>query len=104
MAASGAPVDYAEAVRWYHAAAEQGNVRGQRLLGVMYTLGLGVPQDFVAAHVWLSLAASQGDDEAGDIRDALAKQMTAEQVAEAQSMAREIFCRNDGWGATVTTC
>lgn len=62
-------------------------------LGVMYAEGQGVPQDYVQAHMWVNLAASgaTGDDQrkfaAG--RDLLAGKMTAEQIAEAQRLARE---------------
>ncbi|MCP4305501.1 MAG: hypothetical protein GY788_11610 [bacterium] len=37
----------------------------------------------------LSLAAAQGDEDARKNRDSIAKQMTPDQVAEAQRMARE---------------
>ncbi|MFN2150265.1 MAG: SEL1-like repeat protein, partial [Anaerolineales bacterium] len=29
-------------------------------LGLMYSKGRGVPQDYVKAHMWLNLAAAQG--------------------------------------------
>jgi hypothetical protein len=57
-------------------------------------IGRGVPQDFVAAHMWLNLAASL--EKNGDMqkafaqqRDDLAKMMTSAQIAEAQRLARE---------------
>jgi len=39
--------------------AEQGDVWAQRKLGNTYAKGDAVPQDYVKAHVWLNLAASQ---------------------------------------------
>ncbi len=42
-------VSYAEAVRWYGRAAEQGNTSAQFNLGLMYGKGQGVPQDYVEA-------------------------------------------------------
>jgi len=52
-----------------------------------------VPQDFVQAHMWYNLAASDltGDDRelAAKNRDSLAEEMTSEQIAEAQRLARE---------------
>ena len=52
-----------------------------------------MPQDYVEAHKWLNLAAalSQGDNQKAmaDTRDGLAKQMTPQQIAEAQRLARE---------------
>ena len=59
----------------------------------MYDLGQGVPQDRVAGHMWLSLAAAQASGADRDTyiesRDAVAKRMTAEQIAEAESLAKE---------------
>ena len=85
--------DDTEAVRWYRLAADQGHARAQLNLGVSYWNGEGTPQDFVEAHMWANLAASQLSGEARDlavgVRDDLAAQMTAEQVTEAQRRARE---------------
>jgi TPR repeat protein len=47
----------------------------------------GVPQDYVIAHMWLSLAAAGGNFTAE--RDFIAAKMTPAQVAEAQKLARE---------------
>ena len=93
---AGVPQDRAEAVRWYRAAAEQGNAEGQWRLGMRYATGRGVPLDHVAAYAWLNLAAAQGHEEAAGSRDRLAESMTAEQVAEAQRMARELWGRIAG--------
>jgi len=86
-AAQGVPQDYKEAVRWYRAAAEQGDSRSQNNLGNNYRRGEGVPQDYIQAHLWYNLAASDltGDDRetAAKNRDSLAEEMTSEQIAEA---------------------
>ena len=62
-------------------------------MGVMYYAGKGVTKDFVLAHMWFNLAASQatGDDRqiSVKLRDAIEKEMTREQVAEAKRLARE---------------
>ena len=50
-----------KAVEWYRQAAEQGNAEAQSLLGVMYNLGQGVPQDYNQAVKWHLKAAEQGD-------------------------------------------
>ena len=42
-------------------------------------------QDLVAAHMWMSLAADQGLAAAKSNRDTVAKEMTPEQIAEAQN-------------------
>ena len=74
------------------ARAEQGDASAQFNLGVMYARGRGVPQDYVQAHKWVNLAASRAtsdDRKSTKTRDAIAAQMTPEQVAEAQRLARE---------------
>lgn len=84
----GVPQDYAEAVRWYRLAAEQGNSVAQRNLGAMYRNGHGVPQDYTSAHLWYNIAAANGHESAGESRDSLADGMTADRIAEAQARAR----------------
>jgi TPR repeat protein len=56
---------------------------------MMYEQGNGVPQDYVEAHKWYTLAAASGDKVAAGLRDLLAKQMTPADIAEAQKMAGE---------------
>ena len=51
--------DYAEAVKWYRLAAEQGNVSAQVSLAFAFHSGAGVEQDYFAAVKWFSLAARQ---------------------------------------------
>jgi len=55
----------------------------------MYESGEGVPQDYVAAFMWLNLSASTGDPQAIDRCDLVAAKMTPAQIAEAQRAARE---------------
>ena len=52
--------DYAEAVKWYRKAAEQGNAGAQFSLGFSYIKGEGVPQDYAEAVKWYRKAADQG--------------------------------------------
>ena len=89
----GVPQDDAQAVAWYRKAADQGHVPAQVTLGVMYANGEGVPQDYVEAHKWRNIAASRitGDEQKryAETRDALAKQMTPAQLAEAQKRAAD---------------
>ena len=85
--------DDAEAVRWYRAAAEQGDAEAQFNLGVMYATGKGVLQDHIQAYQWSQLAASSSTDgvreAAAVIRDVMAREMTREQIDEARRLARE---------------
>ena len=54
----------------------------------MYDNGLGVPQDYLAAHMWVNIAGANGDDLAGSKRDAIAEKMTSADISEAQRRAR----------------
>ena len=55
----GVPQHYAEAVRWYRLAADQGVAWAQTYLGNMYETGEGVPPSYVQAHMWHNLVASR---------------------------------------------
>jgi hypothetical protein len=62
----------------------------------MYRLGLEASTmrddggfDLINAHKWFNLAAMQGNLEARAYRAELAKEMSAEEIAEAQRLARE---------------
>ncbi len=76
-----------EAVAEWRAAADAGDARAMLALGRLHVRGVGAPQDYVAAHAWLNLAAGRGEAAAAAERDALAERMTAEQVAAAQDRA-----------------
>jgi TPR repeat protein/S1-C subfamily serine protease len=84
---NGVPKDDAEAVKWYRKAAEQGDAHAQFSLGVMYAAGEGVPTNHVLAYSWASLAAAGGHAKSKELREFLAKEMTREQIAEAQRIA-----------------
>ena len=58
------PQDYGRALKWYRAAAEQGDADAQFNLGFMYHKGQGTPQDYARAIQWYRAAAEQGDVEA----------------------------------------
>ena len=81
--------DYGEAARWYRLAADQGRADAQFHLSGMYYNGWGVPQDYLAAHMWANLAAAQGHENARGFRDFLADRMSSGQIAAAQRAARE---------------
>ena len=108
--------DYTEATRWYRKAADQGQADAQFILGLMYRHGRGVTQDYILAHKWFNLAASRATGEENETwltrvfsgwfwqsgwlsgvsqaraeraRDEVAAKMTADQIAEAQRLARE---------------
>ena len=49
-----------EAVKWYRMAAENGHVKAQYNLGVIYYKGQGIEQDYNEAIKWYRKAAEQG--------------------------------------------
>jgi TPR repeat protein len=90
------PKDKAEAERWYRRAADQGNPQAQYNLGLWYAQGEDGTPDNVRAYMWFNLAAAAfptGDVRSRSLavtnRDAISTNMTSEQIAEAQKLARE---------------
>ena len=75
------------------ARAEVGVAEAQLDLGFMYANGRGVPQDDVTAHMWFNLAESNApgvhQNQAIQYRDIMADRLNADQLAEAQRLARE---------------
>ena len=54
------PRDFAQAIKWFTEAAEQGYAPAQYKLGVMLSFGQGTQQDIAAAVQWFYRAAQQG--------------------------------------------
>jgi hypothetical protein len=61
FAGLGVPRDYAEAVKWYRKAADQGLAAAETNLAGMYAKGYGVEQDYAQAMQWCRKAADQGN-------------------------------------------
>jgi hypothetical protein len=80
--------DQSEAVRWFRMAADRGHVAAQFNLGIMYSDGSGVAKDPILAHMWFSLAALHAvwsdKKKFAAARDWIARQMSPQQIAEAQ--------------------
>ena len=58
-------------------------------LGMLYATGRDVIADLVAAHKWFNIAAARGNAEALKRRVEIAREMSGEEIAEAQRQARE---------------
>ncbi|MFH1726778.1 MAG: caspase family protein [Elusimicrobiota bacterium] len=85
----GTEKDHAAALEWYRKAVAAGErTHAAFHLGEMHEAGLGVAQDFVEAYKWYAVSAAQDLDVARQAMDRLRKEMTKEQVAEAQKAAR----------------
>jgi TPR repeat protein len=81
--------DYATVLRLWTPLAEHGDARAQSNLGLMYSNGRGVSQDYVSAYMWFDLATAGGNEEAEKSRDKMAKRMTSGQIAKAQKLVNE---------------
>jgi TPR repeat protein len=108
----GLPKDLKEAYKWYRKAAEQGHsdameilLRRKALQGYsiaqtkmaqiyeqeVMILGKKYTRDPQQAYAWYSILALNGSEAASKRRDLIAKQMTPEQIAEAQKLSKELL-------------
>lgn len=81
------PRDMEQAAGWYRKAADQGDAGAQGTLGMLYTLGQGVPRSDVEAYFWLDLAAGvTSPNQAQYIanRQNVGTRITAEELADVQ--------------------
>jgi S1-C subfamily serine protease len=91
----GVTQDYAEAANWYRRAAERNFTDAQNDLGAFYTFGLGVVKNYVEAYKWVLLASAKGDEKTRKLMVVLENEMTPEQIAEGQKLAREFKPRHE---------
>ena len=81
----GFPRDMAQAAAWYRKAAEQGDVTAQGTLGVLYSMGQGVPQSDVEAYFWLDLAAAvkgPNQEQYAANRQMIGEHITADELSD----------------------
>jgi localization factor PodJL len=83
-AATGKP-DYAQAAMWFKQAAEHGLRDSQYNLAILTARGLGVTASLEGAYQWFSLAANQGDEDAGRKRDEVATKLDAATLAKVKT-------------------
>ena len=95
---SGVTQDYQKAADLYHSAAKQGDVYSQKALGIMYSEGSVVPKDNIIAYSWFHVASKNGFKLAKKFQNDIKNEMTPEEIAIAQNMAKE--CVNSNY----TTC
>ena len=87
----GVSMDPVEAARRYRQAAAQGDAQSQYNMGVMYFNAEGAPRNLVFSHMWLTLSAMSGVENAARNRTIVTREMTPEQITEALQLAR--ICR-----------
>jgi len=63
-------------------------------MAYLYYNGQGVKIDKVYAHMWASIASSQGFDNSKGLLEALNKEMTLSQIQEAQRLTEECVKKN----------
>ena len=81
-------------MRWNRLAAEQGSASAQNSLASMYVTGQGVIQNMVYAHMWVHIAATNGNELGGKFRDVIVKTMTSAQLEKAQNLASKCVAMN----------
>lgn len=71
------------------AMAETGRAEALYDLGLLYSIGQGVDQDFVEAHKWFNLALEKGVQRAEVDRHDVALELDRRSIAKAQRLARD---------------
>ena len=85
----GATHDHDQAASLYTTAARQGNAEAQYALGSLYIREHGVEKDLTRAHMWLSIAGMRGLRIARNRRSEIEPMMTADQLAEAETLRQK---------------
>ena len=85
----GVAKDPPEAVKWFRKSADLGDAQAQFNLGVMYAHGQGLAKDYAKALAWWNIASKINPGAARN-RDLIEKQMSPQQVDEAQKRTKEL--------------
>ena len=73
--------------------AEQGDADAQLNLGFAHDFGEGTIKDSILAYAWYNVSASQGNEQATKNRGLIEKEMTPNQIAEAQKLSKELYSK-----------
>ena len=110
MGARGLNQDMKKAVYWLQKAADRGDGEAQYMLGVIYSQGTGIPQDWVQAYMWFSLAGSsrlevsqKNREIAENNRKAVEANMTSKQIDEAKALANSWLAKHKELDQTVAS-
>ena len=86
--------NYPGAAKWLLRAAGGGHAPAQAVLGYLYAVGLGVPEDFVRAYAWLRLALPQLSGKlrtrAEDLQSELSNVLTKAEITEAERISLDL--------------
>jgi TPR repeat protein len=87
--------DLHESTRWMIKAAEAGDSASWFYVGHRYQNGKGIPVNFVKAYAWFSISSSEEKERPDSVPRRRLKElsalMTAEQIAEGQKLAEQIW-------------
>ncbi len=88
--------DSYQALQWMRKAGERGNLDAQKALGRLYLTGVEeMGADFREAEKWLSIAASQGDEESAELwKEATRLKQTEAQYYRWANRWRPVYYRN----------
>ena len=87
--------DDAQAIAWFRKSADQGFTGAQYKMGLAYEYGEGVPaKDPVRAYANYAIAAREGNQEYADHRDAIARKLSAAQLARGEGDGRRLTVRS----------
>ena len=78
--------NYKYALRKFRGLAEQGDVRSQYNLGVMYENGQGTQKNYAHGYMWFDIAASHGNKTAKEDLDRITKFMSKLQLDAAKKL------------------
>ncbi len=84
----GVSQDKKEALRWNQQAAKFGDKNGQYKVGLRYWDNEFIPQNFVQAYFWLSLAGQQDETHGFALRDLVSKNMAPSQIEKAEKLLK----------------
>ena len=83
----GTQINKIKAYEWYEASARYGNVNAQYVLAQKYHTGIGVLFDNEKAHMWATIAASNGKCEGFEFRNFLESKMSSPEISKAKKLA-----------------
>ncbi|MBT5570082.1 MAG: sel1 repeat family protein [Alphaproteobacteria bacterium] len=83
--------NYGQALRCWEETARHGNSAAQFNIARMYALGEGVPYNKMEAFKWMTIASRAGRPEATKVLPGLKKQMSPEEIADAEGRIRRFY-------------
>lgn len=91
--------DYETALKHYQALAAEGDAYANLMLGLMYQQGQGVDADMTRAHAYYDRAADYGDDRGSELIDSIEREMSEEEIRQANQQYSEIVKQQKEAGA-----